>query len=65
MSEYRVSEVIEQEGTFDGKWNLALDSYLLMKIVNHAAAESEEEIAEMKDPKRLSVRVIIETREMD
>jgi len=63
MSDYKIENVIEQLGTFDGKWKLPIDEYLLMKIINHNAAEDEEEIEEMKNPKRLIVRVIIETKE--
>ena len=59
---YQLQDVFIQEGTFDGKWILSIDPLLLMNIINHRAAESEAEIAEMADPKRISVKVIIETK---
>lgn len=61
---WNVVDVVEQEGTYDGKWKLTIDHYLLMKIINHGAAEDAEEVSEMENPKRLAVRVIIETKEL-
>jgi len=48
---YKTEEVIEQECTFDGKWKLPIDPYLLMKIINHMANE-DDEISEMDNPQR-------------
>ncbi len=64
MNDYKIVEVIEQEGTFDGKYKLSFDPYLLIKIVNHMAAEDEADVEEMENPKRLAVRMTIETREL-
>ncbi len=64
MNDYKIVEVVEQEGTFDGKYKLSFDPSLLIKIVNHMAAEDEADVEEMENPKRLAVRVTIETREL-
>lgn len=60
---YKIETILEQERTFDGKWELSIDPYLLMKIINHNAAEDDEDSKEMENPKKIIVRVIIETRE--
>jgi len=65
MSKWKIIEVLEQEGTYDGKWELTIPSYLLMKIINHAAAENDDDLNDMKNPKRLVVRVRIQTREVE
>jgi hypothetical protein len=64
VSDYKIIEVYEQEATFDGKFSMTIDGYLLMKIINHAGAESTEEAEEFDNPKRMAVRVVIETREL-
>ncbi len=64
MEEWKTVDVFEQEATHDGKFKLPVDGYLLMKIINHMAAESDEDLEEMENPKRLAVRIIIETREL-
>lgn len=63
MSDFETVEVVEQEGVFDGRWSLPIDTYLLMRIVNHFAATDDEEMEEMSNPKRIAVRVIIQTKE--
>jgi len=65
MSGYKVIEVLEQEGTYDGGYKLTIDPYLLMKIVNHGAAYGDDELADMENPKRLAARVVVATRELD
>jgi hypothetical protein len=62
-NKFKIETVLEQEGTFDGKWELSIDEYLLMKIINHNAAEDDEDAKEMEYPKKFIVRVIIETKE--
>lgn len=64
QSEYKTVEAVEQQVTFDGKYKPAIDSYLLMCIINNKGSNDADEIAEMTNPKRLAVRVIIETREL-
>jgi hypothetical protein len=64
MSKFKIKEVIEQKATFDGVWKLPIDSYLLMKIINHMAAEDKDEIADMKNPQQFIVRVVIETKKI-
>ena len=58
-----VHTVIEQEQTFDGKFTQGVDNYLLIKIINHHASECLEDAAEMDNPQRFVVRVIIEVSE--
>ena len=65
MSDYKIVDVLEQEATFDGQYKPAVDSYLLMKIINHMGTSDKEEIAEMANPKRLITRVTIEVKEME
>lgn len=64
MSGYKVVEVVEQEGTFDGKWALPFRAGLLIQMVNYLAASDCVEINEMENPKRILVRVTIETKEV-
>ena len=61
--DFKIVTVIEQKAVFDGEYSPAIDDYLLMKIVNHNAAEDDDEIAEMENPKRYLVRVTIEAME--
>ena len=63
--DFKIVTVIEQKAIFDGEYLPAIDDYLLMKIVNHNAAEDDDEIAEMETPKRYVVRVTIEVAEAD
>lgn len=63
-NEWKIVDVHEQEAIFDGEYKPAVDPYLLMLIVNHMAAKDDDEIKDMKNPKRLDVRVIIEIREL-
>lgn len=64
MSKYTVRKVIQQEATFDGEWQAAIDDYLLMKIINHCGAEGAAEADGMKNPKRFIVKITIETMDV-
>lgn len=63
-NEFKIADVLEQRRTFDSKWTLPFSGELLMKIINGEAADSDDEIAEMENPKDFIVRVIIQTREV-
>ena len=64
MSEFKIVELLEQKVTFDDKFKLPIDSYLLMKIINHMSAETDKDLEEMENPKEYIVRVTIETKKL-
>ena len=64
MNDYETIEVFEQAATFDKKFSLAIDPYLLMKIINHSRLEFDEEFDDAEDPKRFAVQVVISVKEL-
>ncbi len=64
-SEFQVVGVFEQAATFDGKFSLPIDTYLLMNLINGMSAQDQTDLSDMKDPKRLAVQVTIKTRELE
>ena len=61
--DYKTHDVIEQECTFDGQFRLPISAVLLMDIINGMSARDDDEISEMIDPRKIIVRVIIQTKE--
>lgn len=59
--EFEIRKVLEQEVTVDGDFSLPFDDSLLVGIVNHNAAKSEEDLDDMDNPKQMIVRITIST----
>lgn len=67
MSEYQIREIVEQEAVYDGETYL-MPAGALMHLLNfHSIGLSVEQAKTegFEDAKKYSVRIIIETKEMD
>lgn len=63
MSKYKIHTIVEQDATYDSKFSLPFSEYILLRMINGNSAEYQEDIDDMINPKRLTVRITIETKE--
>ncbi len=64
MSKFKVIACLEQEVTVDGGFKLPFDDGLLVSMVNHNAARSEDELNDMENPKEMIVRITISIKDV-